>query len=86
MRLRQGAASVERLWEILQLSQIQVVPFDEVQARAAAEAYGHHGKGIQSKARLNLADCAAYALAMTMDAPLLFKGDDFPHTDVKTYL
>ena len=74
MRLRQGAASVERLWEILQLSQIQVVPFDEAQARAAAEAYGHYGKGIQSKARLNLADCAAYSLAMTMDAPLLLRG------------
>ncbi len=36
-----------------------------------------------SKARLNLADCAAYALAKTMDAPLLFKGDDFAHPDVK---
>ena len=51
----------------------------------AAEAYGLYGKGIHSKARLNLADCASYALAKTMDAPLLFKGDDFAHTDVKPY-
>ncbi len=77
MRLRQGAAAVERLWEILQLSQIQVVPFDEVQASAAAEAYGHYGKGIHSKARLNLADCAAYALAMTMGAAAV-QGGRFP--------
>jgi ribonuclease VapC len=86
LRLRQGVPAVERLWEILRLSQIQVVCFDEAQARAAAEAYGRYGKGIHSKARLNLADCASYALATTMDAPLLFKGDDFVHTDVKICL
>ena len=34
------------------------------------------------KAKLNLADCAAYALAKSLSAPLLFKGDDFIHTDV----
>lgn len=86
LRLRQGAAAVEWFWEILQLSQMQVVSFDETQARAAAEAYGRYGKGIHSKARLNLADCASYALAKTMDAPLLFKGSDFAHTDVKICL
>jgi len=86
LRLRQGVPAVERLWEILQLTQMQVVPFDEAQARAAVEAYGRYGKGIHSKARLNLADCASYALANTMDAPLLFKGDDFVHTDVKICL
>jgi ribonuclease VapC len=31
---------------------------------------------------LNLADCAAYALAKTLDSPLLFKGGDFAATDV----
>jgi ribonuclease VapC len=35
-----------------------------------------------SKARLNLSDCAAYALAKTMNAPLLYKGDDFTYTDL----
>ena len=83
LRLRQGAAAVERLWEILKLGGIEIVPFDKEQVLAAAEAYGRYGKGIHSRARLNLADCAAYALAKAMDAPLLFKGDDFGHTDVK---
>jgi ribonuclease VapC len=50
--------------------------FDETQVRAAAVAFDRYGKGIHSKARVNLADCAAHALAMTMNAPLLFKGDD----------
>jgi ribonuclease VapC len=56
--------------------------FDELQARTAAAAFDRYGKGINSKARLNLADCAAYALAKAMNAPLLFKGDDFSFTDV----
>ncbi|MGH6848090.1 MAG: hypothetical protein ACREC0_11840 [Methylocella sp.] len=51
--------------------------------RAGAAAFDRYGKGIHSKARLNLADCAAYALAKTMDLPLLFKGDDFTATDVR---
>ena len=68
---------------MLENNRIEIIPFDEEQVLAAAEAYGHYGKGIHSKARLNLADCAAYALAKTMDAPLLFKGDDFAHPDVK---
>jgi ribonuclease VapC len=57
-----------------------------MQVRAAAVAFDRHGKvlkGSASKAHLNLADCAAYALAKTMNAPLLFKGNDFEETDVK---
>jgi ribonuclease VapC len=83
LRLRQGAAALARLWEILELGDIEIVPFDEAQMQAAVEAYGRWNKGINPKARLNLADCAAYMLAKTMDAPLLFKGADFTHTDVK---
>jgi ribonuclease VapC len=83
LRLRRGMDAVALLWEILTLSAIEIMPLDEAQVRAAAEAYGRYGKGIHSKARLNLADCAAYALAKTMDAPLLFKGNDFAQTDVK---
>lgn len=83
LRLRRGPLAVEAFWKMLKSNGIEIEPFDEVQVLAAAEAYGRYGKGIHSKARLNLADCAAYALAKTMDAPLLFKGDDFPETDVK---
>lgn len=52
---------------------------------AALDAYLRYGKG-RHPARLNLADCFAYALAKTLDAPLLFKGDDFPLTDVRPAL
>ena len=37
-------------------------------------------------ARLNLADCFAYALAKSLDAPLLYKGDDFAKTDIRSVL
>lgn len=42
------------------------------------------GKGMGGK--LNLADCFAYALAQSLKAPLLFKGDDFPTTDIRPAL
>jgi ribonuclease VapC len=68
------------------VAEIETIPFDEAQVRAAAVAFDLYGKGINSRARLNLADCAAYALARTMDAPLLFKGCDFTHTDLRSCL
>lgn len=83
LRVRHGWAAVARLWQLLADNEIEIVPFDEVQVRAAAEAFDRYGKGIDRKARLNLADCAAYALAKTMNAPLLFKGDDFTETDLR---
>ena len=51
----------------------------------ALAAYLTYGKG-RHPARLNLADCFAYALAKQLDAPLLYKGDDFPLTDVRSAL
>jgi ribonuclease VapC len=40
-----------------------------------------YGKG-RHPARLNMGDCFAYACAKTNDARLLYKGDDFSHTDL----
>lgn len=51
----------------------------------ALEAYLRFGKGL-NPAGLNLADCFAYALAKTLDAPLLYKGDDFSQTDIRSAL
>lgn len=52
---------------------------------AALDAYLRYGKGRHS-ARLNLGDCFSYALAKILDAPLLYKGDDFPLTDIRSAL
>jgi ribonuclease VapC len=53
------------------------------QAQIAREAYRDFGKG-RHRAGLNFGDCFAYALAKEKGEALLFKGDDFRHTDVET--
>jgi len=83
LRGKRGREVAYAFWAWLGQNGIEVAPFDEFQARAAADAFDRYGKGVDPKARLNLADCAAYALAKTMNAPLLFKGDDFSHTPVE---
>ena len=60
---------------------IAVTSVTEGQARLAREAYRRFGKGFHP-ARLNLGDCFAYVLSKATGEPLLFKGDDFPATDV----
>jgi ribonuclease VapC len=70
--------------EFLGRYEIAIHPFDERQARIAAEAYRRFGKGNHS-AGLNFGDCFAYALAKSLDAPLLFKGADFARTDVRAW-
>jgi ribonuclease VapC len=82
MRARTGPGGVDDLNDLLQELSAEIVPFDEAHARAALEAYARYGKGIDPKASLNLGDCASYALAKTLAAPLLFKGTDFSATDV----
>lgn len=67
--------------EFLAEAAIETVPFDASQAHLARAAFLRFGKG-RHKAALNLGDCASYALAQSRKAALLFKGDDFIHTDV----
>jgi ribonuclease VapC len=60
---------------------IEVVPQDRLLAEIAREAFLRFGKG-RHPARLNMGDCAAYALARSRGLPLLFKGGDFSKTDI----
>lgn len=53
------------------------------QARIARAAYRDFGRGSGHRAGLDFGDCFAYALAQTAAEPLLFKGDDFEHTDIE---
>lgn len=62
------------------------IPLDEAVARRAADAFARYGRGTGHPAALNFGDCIAYATAKHLDCPLLFKGDDFRHTDVKVAL
>ena len=71
---------------LLQDQAVRTVDFTAQQARIAREAFRDYGKGSGHPARLNLGDCYAYALAKATGVPLLFKGDDFGHTDVRSAL
>ena len=63
-------------------SGIVVEPVTFRQAKIARDAYRDFGKG-QHRAGLNFGDCFAYALAKEKGETLLFKGDDFCHTDIE---
>ena len=62
---------------------IEVADLTADQARIARSAHRDFGRGSGHPARLNLGDCFSYALAKQTDEPLLWKGDDFGHTDVR---
>jgi len=82
---RSDPVAVSRFDEILRVSGVQILPFSETTARIARQAWRDFGKG-RHKAALNFGDCIAYATAKEAAAPLLFKGDDFPHTDIEPAL
>lgn len=67
-------------------TQMHIHPFDLAFVHSAYQAYRAFGRGGGHRAKLNLGDCAAYALANALDAPLLYVGDDFTHTDISSCL
>jgi len=82
---RYGPALVERYDALISEIAIVMVDFDQAESLKSHEAYCLFGKG-NHPAGLNMGDCVAYALAKGLDAPLLFKGNDFARTDVRRAL
>jgi len=71
-----------RFDELVDTAELRVEPVTHDQARIARDAYRDFGKGSGHKASLNFGDCFAYALAKSTGEALLFKGNDFSHTDM----
>lgn len=59
----------------------RTVAIDAAISELAIEAFTTYGKG-RHRAGLNMGDCFVYACARSLGVPLLFKGDDFGHTDI----
>ena len=78
---RKGPHGARELDLLLHRAEIEVMPFTPDHLHLARDAYERYGKG-RHPAGLNLCDCCAYALARYTGEPLLFKGNDFPHTNV----
>jgi ribonuclease VapC len=83
--MARGDIGSKKLVELLDQLAPQVVAFDEAQSSFAVTAVKAFGKG-HHPARLNFGDCCAYALAKSLNLPLLYKGNDFAQTDIASAL
>lgn len=84
-RTRDPVAS-RLLDDLLARMSIEIMPVTANQALIARRAYWDYGKGSGHQAGLNFGDCFSYALAREHRETLLFKGNDFGHTDVMAAL
>ncbi len=75
------AGAEEVVGDFLGAMQVEIIPITAEIGRGAIEAFSRFGRG-RHPAALNMGDCFAYACARALDLPLLFKGDDFSHTDI----
>ena len=82
---RGGPEAADDVQGLLAELEVEVIQFDEEQARAAVTAWRRFGKG-RHQASLNLGDTYSYALASVRGEPLLFKGNNFTATDVGAVL
>jgi len=67
----------------IRIAGLRIVPISAVESALALTAHARFGKG-RHPARLNLGDCFAYACAQVHGVPLLYIGDDFPRTDIRS--
>jgi ribonuclease VapC len=75
-----------RVDELIEEFHITIEPVTASQARIARQAYRDYGRGSGHPANLNFGDCFSYALAREMREPILYKGDDFVHTHLRSAL
>lgn len=83
---RKGEPGQSMVSDMLAGFRIDTLPWTEGMADIATTAFLRFGRGSGHPAKLNFGDCMAYAMAKSLDAPLLFKGNDFSHTDIESAL
>ena len=83
LEARYGAEGLRALDRFIERAGIDLAPVDLEQARIARDAFSRFGKG-RHAAALNFGDCFSYALAQVLGEPLLYKGDDFSRTDLRS--
>jgi ribonuclease VapC len=83
LQIRAGIGRWHELDELVDAYAIRIMAVDEPQLRYARDGMARFGQGRGAPpAVLNFGDLFAYALARSLNAPLLFKGEDFSQTDV----
>lgn len=81
-----GPFGTRRFDQLVSAANLQILAFTAEHAEVARLAYRDFGRGSGHRAGLNFGDCMAYAMATVAERPLLFKGDDFTHTDIRSAL
>jgi ribonuclease VapC len=81
-RLRPMVTIQADITMFLDATDTRVVPVPGSAADRALSAFEQFGKGTGHPAQLNMGDCFSYAMADLHGVPLLFKGEDFIHTDI----
>jgi ribonuclease VapC len=79
---RKGREGTQELDVIVKGLGLMLRPVTEDMLPIMRDAFARYGKGQGHPAQLNFGDCFSYALAKAMQLPLLFKGNDFRHTDI----
>ncbi len=82
---RKNPRAKARFEDLVQELGIELMPVTVEAAYRCRGAHGDYGRG-NHPAKLNYGDCFAYALAKLTGEPLLFKGNDFPQTDIEPAL
>jgi ribonuclease VapC len=83
---RGGSALLHELRREIEEGRIEMTAFSARHAEFAIEAYRRYGRGVGNPGCLNFGDCFSYALAKADDEPLLYKGEDFAKTDIRSAL
>ena len=86
MSSKAGAVGRRLLDSLVKEARIVTVPLTAAQADLASQAFTDFGRGSGSLAKLNYGDCFSYALAAETGENLLFVGDDFTRTDLRSAL
>lgn len=81
MESRFPDTGAQDLRSVVDIFAITVEPVTTDVAELGFRAWKRFGKG-RHPAALNFGECFAYALSKHLNAPLLFKGEDFGQTDV----
>jgi ribonuclease VapC len=80
---RRGQRAAILVDGLISLPMFEIAPPTIAEIDAAYGAFVTFGKGSGHRASLNFGDLFSYALAKVHGLPLLFKGNDFMHTDIQ---
>ena len=78
--IKAAEATIMKFLDVHDIKQV-IITLDIAQLAISAAA--QYCKAVAHPAKLNFGDCFSYACAKVNNLPMLFKGNDFPQTDIE---